>query len=116
MKNIILFSFLLLSYTFQVTAQENSNKKKIVKTTFWVNGLCDMCQNRIQKAALNTKGVKMANWHIESKTLTVVYNHTKCSETDIKQNIANVGHDSEEIRATDEAYENLHSCCLYDRK
>ena len=116
MKKLLIISVLLLSYSIQGVAQESPSKKKIVKTSFWVNGICDMCQTRIQKAALSTKGVKMANWHIESKTLTVVYNHTKCSETDIKQHIANVGHDSEEIRATDEAYENLHSCCMYERK
>lgn len=116
MKKIILLSFLLLSFTANSFAQETTSKKKTVKTTFWVNGQCDMCQTRIQKAALSTKGVKMASWHIESKMLTVVYNRTKCSEKDIKKSIAAVGHDSEGVRATDEAYNNLHMCCLYERE
>ncbi len=116
MKKIVLVSLLILSYTVSGIAQENSPKKKIVKTSFWVNGNCEMCQTRIQKAALNTKGVKMANWHIESKMLSIVYNHTKCSINDIKQNIANVGHDSEDVRAPDEIYNKLHTCCLYERK
>ena len=116
MKKIILLSFLLLSFEANSFAQETTSKKKTVKTTFWVNGQCDMCQTRIQKAALSTKGVKMASWHIESKMLTVVYNRTKCSEKDVKQSIATVGHDSEGVRATDEAYNNLHMCCLYERE
>lgn len=116
MKKIILFSFLLFSFTVISLAQETTSKKKTVKTTFWVNGKCDMCQTRIQKAALSTKGVKMASWHIESKILTVIYNQKKCAEKDIKANIAAVGHDSEGFRATDEAYNNLHMCCFYERE
>lgn len=116
MKKIIFISLVLLSFSLKGIAQENTSHKKIVKTTFWVNGQCEMCQTRIQKAALSTRGVKMANWHIDSKMLRVVYNHPKCTINDIKQNIANVGHDSEDVKAADEIYEKLHSCCMYDRK
>jgi len=115
MKKLFIISLILLSYSMQGIGQEQASKKKIIKTTFWVNGVCEMCQTRIQKAALRTKGVKMANWHIESKILTVVYNHTKCSEMDIKKNIASVGHDTVALKATDEAYNKLHNCCLYER-
>jgi len=116
MKKTVMISLLLISYLTQGFSQEPTSTKKIVKTTFWVNGVCEMCQTRIQKAALSTKGVKMANWHIESKMLTVLYNPKKCTVTAIKQNIANVGHDSKDIKATNEAYKNLHHCCLYDRE
>ncbi len=116
MNKYILFSLLILFSITGSIAQETDSKKKTVKTSFWVNGLCDMCQTRIQKAALSTKGVKMANWDIESKTLTVLYNQKKCSLMDIKQNIAAVGHDSKDVRATDEAYNNLHMCCFYERE
>ena len=116
MKKYIIFCLLAISFSIQSFSQEDNSKKKNLKTTFWVNGQCDMCQARIQKAALSTKGVKMANWHIESEMLTVYYNQTKCSENDIKRNIAAVGHDSEDVRATDEAYNELHMCCLYERE
>ena len=116
MKKIFLISILLFGYTIQGIAQDNASKKKIVKTSFWVNGNCEMCQARIQKEALKTKGVKMANWQIESKMLSVVYNQTKCSVNDIKQSVVDVGHDSKGYTATDEAYKNLHVCCKYDRR
>ena len=35
---------------------------------------------------------------------------------EIKKKIAEAGHDSEDFKATDEAYANLHSCCKYDRE
>lgn len=116
MKKLFLISLLLLSYSVQVIAQENTPQKKVLKTSFWVNGNCEMCQARIEKAALSTKGVKMANWHIESNILTVLYKTKQCSVNDIKQNIANVGHDSEGFRSADEVYNNLHGCCKYERE
>jgi mercuric ion binding protein len=30
--------------------------------------------------------------------------------------VANVGHDTDEIKSSNEVYENLHSCCKYERK
>ena len=116
MNKYILFSLLILYSITGSIAQESKSKKKIVTTTFWVNGVCEMCQTRIQKAALSTKGVKMAKWHVESKMLTVVFSQKKCSIMDIKQNIAAVGHDSKDVRATEEAYNNLHMCCFYERE
>lgn len=113
MKNIILIVLVMFTYTLDGNAQEK--QKKIVKTSFWVNGECEMCQDRIQKAALKVKGVKMAKWSIERDMLTVIYKTRKCTEADIKKSIAAVGHDSEGFRATDAAYDNLHGCCKYDR-
>src|SRR5690606_12211377 len=46
---------------------------------------------------------------------TVVFNTTMTSSINIKQSIADVGHDTDEIRAKQEVYEKLHECCLYDR-
>ncbi|HIP49683.1 MAG TPA: copper chaperone [Lutibacter sp.] len=115
MKKIILV-LVLLSYAIQGIAQDNTTKKKTEKATFWVNGNCEMCQNRIQKAALKTKGVKMAKWNIESDMLSVVYKTKNCNIADIKENIAKVGHDSQGHKATNEVYNNLHGCCQYDRE
>ncbi len=114
MKKIILI-LLLTSFAIQGIAQDKTPKKKIEKATFWVNGNCEMCQSRIQKAALSTKGVKMANWNIETKMLSVVYKTKKCNTDVIKANIAKAGHDSQSHKATDEVYNNLHGCCQYDR-
>jgi hypothetical protein len=39
----------------------------------------------------------------------------KIDELTIHKNIAAVGHDTQKVKATDEAYNNLHDCCKYDR-
>lgn len=111
MKKLMLFVILL-----GCTALAQSQvKNKNAKYTFEVNGNCDQCQKRIQKAAFSVSGVKMAMWDIESHQMTVLINEEKCEIVAVKQAIARVGHDTDQVKATDDAYQNLHSCCLYER-
>jgi periplasmic mercuric ion binding protein len=113
MKNTILI--LLISFLgFTVNAQEVKNKN--AKYTFEVNGNCEQCQKRIQKAALTVKGVKSASWNVDTHQLSLILNEQKCSVFDVKKVVANVGHDTDDIKTTKEIYDNLHSCCKYERK
>src|SRR5690606_2500076 len=82
--------------------------------TFEVAGNCAICKQRIEKAA-KIKGVSQATWDTQNGIATVVFNPTTTSSKSIKQSIADVGHDTDEIRAEQEVYEKLHECCLYDR-
>jgi mercuric ion binding protein len=113
MKNIILI--LMVSFLgFAAQAQEKKNKN--VKYVTEVNGNCEQCQKRIQKAAYSVAGVKSAVWDIETHQLSLILNEEKTSSLDVKKAIAKVGHDTDEVKATKEDYDNLHSCCLYERK
>ena len=55
----------------------------------------------------------MAEWDAETQKAMVAYKTKVITEEQIHQLIANVGHDTEKIKATDEAYANLHGCCKY---
>ena len=112
MKNtllILLMTFVGLS----VQGQENKNKN--AKYTTEVNGNCEQCQKRIQKAAYSVSGVKSASWNIETHQLNVIINEEKCSLLDVKKAVAKVGHDTDGVKTTQEDYDGLHSCCKYDR-
>ena len=113
MKNIVL-GLMLLFVTVSTQAQEKKNKN--AKYEFEVNGNCEQCQKRIQKAAFSVAGVKSASWDIESHQMVVIINEEKCSLLDVKKAVAKIGHDTEEVKATDEVYAKLHGCCQYDRK
>lgn len=113
MKNIIIVLMVLI-VSFTVQAQEKKNKN--AKYNIEVNGNCDQCKKRIEKAAYSVAGVKSADWHIDDHTLHLILNEEKTSSLDVKKAIAKVGHDTDEVKATDEVYKNLHSCCLYERK
>ena len=113
MKKII-FGMMLLFVALSSQAQEVKNKNAKYDTE--VNGNCEQCKKRIEKAAYSVKGVKSAEWHIDDHMLHLLINEEKCSLLDVKKAVAKVGHDTDEVKSTDEDYERLHSCCLYERK
>lgn len=111
-KNLFL-GVMLLMVTLSAQAQEKKNKN--AKYSITVNGNCEQCQRRIQKAAFSVNGVKTASWSIETHKLDLTLNEEKTSIAAVKKAIAKVGHDTEGVKATQEDYDNLHSCCQYDR-
>jgi copper chaperone CopZ len=123
MKNIVL-GMMLLFVTLSTQAQETrggaelseAKKNKNAKYEFEVNGNCQMCKKRIEKAAFSVSGVKSVVWSIEDHKLNLIINEEKCSVSDVKNAIAKVGHDSDDVKATEDDYNKLHGCCLYERK
>ena len=113
MKNS-LFGFLLLVVTFSAQAQDKKNKN--AKFDIEVNGNCELCKKRIEKAAFSVSGVKLAVWNVDTHQLNLILNEEKASLLDVKKAVAKVGHDTDEVKATDEEYVNLHGCCKYERK
>ena len=113
LKNVFL---VVLMTVLAFSAQGQENKNKNAKYTTEVNGNCEQCQKRIQKAALSVSGVKSATWNVETHQLSLLLNEEKCKVSDVKNAIAKVGHDTNDVKSTDADYQNLHSCCKYDRK
>ena len=111
MKKILL---ILLMLPVAIVAQEKEKKNQ--KVQFTVHGNCEMCEKRIEKAALETKGVKMADWDISSNQISLIFNPKKVSLQTIHDNIAAQGHDTSGARAKEEDYEQLPMCCQYERK
>ena len=69
MKNSILVMMLLfVALSSQAQEQKNKNAKHNIE----VNGNCDMCKKRIEKAAFSVKGVKSADWHIDDHILHLI--------------------------------------------
>jgi hypothetical protein len=111
MKKIVNLIFLFVVIT--TSAQEKS-KSKLVDVN--VSGLCEMCKARIEKAAFKIKGVKSAEWNPDDKILHLILNEKKTDVLTVQTKMASIGHDTEAILATDEAYNSLHDCCKYDRE
>ncbi|QWX83129.1 heavy-metal-associated domain-containing protein [Cellulophaga sp. HaHaR_3_176] len=107
MKTVVLSMFMAL-FTVLAFAQDKNKKME-----FDVNGKCGMCKERIEKAALGVKGVKYASWDIPTHQLSVIMDERKTDAMKIKTAIVAVGHDTKELKATEEAYNSVHPCCLY---
>lgn len=108
--NIIIYAILFLVLPVNLFAQEK--QKKVETSEFEVQGLCGMCKERIENAAL-IKGVKLAEWNRETGMLKVVYKPTKVEFLDIHKSVANAGHETSKVKANMKAYNNLPSCCKY---
>ena len=47
--------------------------------------------------------------------MVAIKTHIRNLLEDIHKAIANVGYDTDKIKAKDEVYKDLHKCCKYDR-
>ena len=83
-----------------------------VEHTFWVDGICGMCEERIE-SDIDVSGVVYSDWDRETKKLFVVYKPAKIEESELHRLINAVGHDTEASKASEEAYSKVHSCCKY---
>lgn len=104
MKNI-LFALIVLSYSsiFSQTQIE----------TFFVDGVCEMCKDRIEKSCVKVEGIKMVNWNLDNRQIKVIYNKKKIDLPQIHSFIASIGHDTDMITASEKSYNSLDECCKY---
>ena len=85
------------------------------ETTFRVWGKCGMCKTTIENTLKGMKGITFAEWNLESQSLKMRYDEKIVSLDDAKATLANVGYDTKTNKASDKAYDSLHSCCKYER-
>ena len=71
MKQIIIFTFLFSSICYSQTSSSSE------KALFKVKGVCEMCEERIEKGTVKLKGVKYADWDILSNNISLIYNSKK---------------------------------------
>jgi copper chaperone CopZ len=83
------------------------------EVTFWVNGICGMCEKRIESALINSSGVKFADWDNQTSQVKVAYNSKKITEQKLHEILAGAGHDTQKVRAKEEDYAKVPGCCKY---
>ena len=102
-NNLLAVMILFFSISFSQTKSQ----------MIFVDGVCGMCEKRIESNCLATKGIKMADWNKENRMLKVIFNEKKISLNEIHKKIASIGHDTKLETASDEAYNKLDMCCKY---
>jgi copper chaperone CopZ len=99
-----IFTFARINENSPISATRTETRK--------VQGKCEMCKARIEKAA-KIEGVTRADWNINTGMLALAYNPAVVTGDQIQRRIAAAGHDTEKYKATDAVYNNLPGCCLY---
>ncbi|MEI6586981.1 MAG: carboxypeptidase-like regulatory domain-containing protein, partial [Sediminibacterium sp.] len=112
MKIKYFFIFLVLTgFSIRLLAQD-TNQSPFTIISFKVFGACEQCKDRIE-TALKIKGVKSADWNVDTKQLALEYNPAVISLEKIENKIVAVGHDLTNKKAKNVIYKSLPSCCLY---
>lgn len=101
--------------TDETTTEEVKTTAEEVTESFKVLGNCEMCKDRIEKAATGVEGVSTAAWSSEKQNIEITFDKSKTDADKVQLAIAAVGHDTEKHKATDKVYEELAGCCKYDR-
>lgn len=113
MKPFFIASIIILNISLSVTkAQNNPKPSKVAEITFKVSGVCNMCKERIEEA-LEVNGVKLAEWDKHTQMVKVVYVPTKIEVSNLHKLVADVGHDTDQVKAPKAVYDKLPACCKY---
>ena len=99
----------------EASSEESMVMPEGTKVSFSVSGNCGGCKKRIEKAANSIEGVKAANWDSSAQLLTIVYDPANTKLKHVKKAVAGVGHDTDQVKAKKNVYEELPGCCQYDR-
>lgn len=111
MKKGVAILFLLLSVVF-VQAQKKVDTLE-VKTNIYCSHfqVCETGDATFKNNFIYTKGIR--SYHVDDKanTITVVYKPKKITPAEIRQTIAKMGFDADDVKADEEAHNKLDACC-----
>lgn len=108
-KSVVLL--IITTILLQCSFGQSSVKKQTIK----VYGNCGQCKKKIEKSAMSA-GAAYANWNVKTKMLEMSYDPSISNPVKIETAIANTGYDTQDVKASNDAYNKLDECCQYDRK
>ncbi|MBN9349069.1 MAG: copper chaperone [Chitinophagaceae bacterium] len=111
-KTIKSTGLLIAAFCFALFANAQSSE---ISDSVMVNGNCGSCKKNIEKSAMNA-GATFAMWNKQTKMLNLKFDPAKTNRQKIENQIAAKGYDTENAKASDDAYYKLEECCQYDRK
>ncbi|HEY1032099.1 MAG TPA: heavy metal-associated domain-containing protein [Flavipsychrobacter sp.] len=84
-----------------------------VKTSIYCDHCkkCESCGKRLEEAVYKEKGVKRVDIDEKTKVVTISYNTTKTNPEQLRQAIASVGFDADNVKGDEKAYMSWDNCC-----
>lgn len=103
MKSILILFIAFAAFSFKQAKAE----EVIIKTS----AECGDCKERVEEKLNYTKGVVFADLNFKTQLLTVKFKKDKISLAEIKQIVANLGYDADDVKANPDAQKALPLCC-----
>lgn len=104
-------SFFLILFLLTATLVFAQKPAKTATSSIVTSANCGECKTRMEAALNGTKGVKSADLNLETHAVTVTYKPKKIDLDGVRQKISMTGYDADDVKANQEAHDNLPQCC-----
>ncbi len=115
MKNKLILTLVIMITVLGITfgQSKSRNLKVVIKTNIYCSHCkeCETCGLKFKTEMLKITGVKMYELDDKAMTFTIYYNPKKTTLQAIKEGIAKLGYDADEVKATAEGIASLDGCC-----
>ena len=122
MKKLLIVPIVLGSVLFSFGENKTTKNVETVTeiqhfetSTFKVYGNCNMCKKTIESSLKDVEGIQKAEWDVKTKMITITFNPHQISLLSIKEKMAAVRYDTDEVKAQESVYNKLPNCCQYER-
>jgi mercuric ion binding protein len=108
-KYLLIFASIFTMY--YSNAQEVAKNKKTETIVIQTSAICEHCKERIEGGLNYTKGIVFSELNDKTKKVTVKYKTEVITPQQIKEKIAEIGYDADEIKASKVGFDKLPTCC-----
>jgi periplasmic mercuric ion binding protein len=107
MRKLIIVLFSILT----VNAWAQKETVNILTSAPCVGMLC--CKEKIEEKMQFTRGVTAVDLEIETGILTVTFKTKKTDADKLRKVISSIGYNADDVKANEQAHDNLPSCCQH---
>lgn len=114
MKTIVsLLFFCVFLCANPASAQQKNIQKAVIQTSITCDHCkaCGSCGKNLQSHLYKIKGLKTFEIDEQSKEITVYYDQRKTTLETIRERIASLGFDADDVKASPQAVALLDACC-----
>ncbi|MCC6287352.1 MAG: cation transporter [Chitinophagaceae bacterium] len=110
MKKVLFLIALIGGFAWSANAQLQPKKPVTVKiSTPTVQ--CEQCKKKIENYMKGEEGISKINVDFKRKITTITYLPERTNIENVKTGIANAGYDADDVKANEDSYKALPTCC-----
>ncbi|MFT3705448.1 MAG: cation transporter [Agriterribacter sp.] len=108
MKRMLLLVTMICGLAWSANAQQ---KKPVTVKIATPTVQCENCKKRIENYMTHEDGITKVVVDYKRKVTTVTYLADRTNIENVKTGIANAGYDADDVKANDDSYKALPTCC-----
>ncbi|MBN8789737.1 MAG: cation transporter [Terrimonas sp.] len=109
MKRIFVLLAFICGITMSVNAQQPKKPVTVKISTPTVQ--CEQCKKKIENYMKQEEGISKINVDFKRKVTTITYLPERTNIENVKTGIANAGYDADDVKANEDSYKALPTCC-----